>query len=88
MVPVFTREAWIKYWQMMESDRNFWGWGYTGIAKSFCKYHNMGIIDCESVRHTRLNESHNTKAWEEMHKFLVQKRSYPLARHIVYGKLR
>lgn len=51
MVQVFTREAWVKYWELIEPDKNFWGWGYDYLAKSFCGFHRMGIIDCETVTH-------------------------------------
>lgn len=52
MVPVFTNNAWLKFWHMVEKDYNYWGCGYDNLAKSFCRYHNMGIVDQESVRHT------------------------------------
>ncbi len=51
MVPVFTQQAWIRWWYMMESDTNFWGFGYDDLARSFCGYKRMGIIDAQAIHH-------------------------------------
>ena len=34
MVPVFRRDAWKKWWEILEPEWNFWGWGYDKIFKS------------------------------------------------------
>jgi len=88
MIPVFTREAWFKYWTMMEKDYNFWGWGYNALAKSFCGYKNMGIVDCETVRHTRPAQSKYGIAPKEGKIFLEKYKRYKKAMGLTYAKLR
>lgn len=51
MVPVFTAEAWIKFWKMLGQDAG-WGWGYDMVAKKALGF-KMGIVDCQQVRHAR-----------------------------------
>jgi hypothetical protein len=51
MVPVFTADAWIKFWKMLGQDVG-WGWGYDMVAKKALGF-KMGIVDCQQVRHAR-----------------------------------
>lgn len=88
MVSVFTRDAWSRYWGMMEEDSNFWGWGYPSLAKSFCKLSNMGIVDCETVTHTRPTSSKNTSAPKDRKLFLEKHKEYQVAKWMSFGKLK
>lgn len=88
MIPVFTPEAWRKYWGMMASDYNFWGWGYGQLAKAYCKYKNMGILDCTPVRHCRPVGSKLTSAPREAELFLLRNKGYRETSWISYGALR
>ncbi len=87
MVPVFTKEAWKKFWFMIEPDYNFWGWGYDLIAKSYCSFKNMGIVDCEIVTHTKPLRGKCNDSYEEMKKFLYKNRKYRKSKMVEYGKL-
>ncbi len=53
MVPVFTAESWSIFWHYIDPEKNPWGWGNDELSRSLCGYTNMGIIDCESVTHTK-----------------------------------
>ncbi len=70
MVQVFTRDAWTRYWKMMEADHNFWGWGYDHLAKSYCHLQNVGIIDCEPVIHMRKSSS-KSSVGRENHRIMM-----------------
>ncbi len=86
MVPVFTREAWARYWDMLESDGNHWGWGYDIFARAVCGYTNLGIIDCLPVQHVRPigNESGGSRSAEDI---LNKYGTSRAARHVSYGPL-
>ena len=92
MVQVFTRDAWTKYWAMVEADKNFWGWGYTFMAKAICKYKKIGIIDCENVIHTRpyvrAGATHLLQAKEECDDYMSRNaRRFHRSLMITYGRL-
>lgn len=87
MVPVFSRKGWKKYWQIMSDDDYFWGWGYTFVARSACKYKNMGIVDSELVRHARPVQSIKTRASRECDDYLRKHPFYRQAERISYGQL-
>lgn len=87
MVPVFSSDGWEKYWNIMSSDDYFWGWGYTFVARSACKYKNMGIVDSEVVKHTRPVRSTQTKASSECDDYLRKHTFYRQAERISYGQL-
>lgn len=53
MAQVFTRDAWCRYWKMMEPDWAHWGWGYDSLLKSVCGLERLGIMDCETVTHQK-----------------------------------
>ena len=87
MVPVFTPSAWLKYSQMIDLGWNLWAWGTDNIAKTFCGYRRMGIIDTESVRHmkeiiTPAIAALNHKQFLEMHP------QFQRARMITYAHMR
>jgi hypothetical protein len=88
MAPVFSRDAWSRYRNMIESNPNSWGWGYDLLAKSVCKYKNMGIVDCESITHTRPIRSKNTNAPEEMKMLFKIFKGYRLAKKVAYKRLK
>lgn len=87
MVPVFTFEAWFKFWQMLEKDYNYYGWGYDDLARSFCNYHNMGIVDQECVRHTK-SLCRDPSRPEERKIFFDKHKKYKKAARICYGRLK
>ncbi|HTY45171.1 MAG TPA: DUF707 domain-containing protein [Patescibacteria group bacterium] len=89
MVPVFTSEAWVRFWNKMEAEKNYWGWGYDLFARSVCGYANMGIIDCLPVRHVRpvgARRDHN--AVREVGYMMDKYAGYRLAEKVSYGALR
>jgi hypothetical protein len=88
MVPVFTRESWVSYWNMVEPDRNYWGWGYDFFARSVCRYANMGIIDSQPVRHVRPVGERRGTGGEEDVGFIKDKYSgFKIAEKVSYGSL-
>ena len=87
MIPVFTREAWVRYWNVMEDSYNFWGWAYPRLAKSVCRFANMGIIDSLPVRHTRPTRSKMTTAPIEADMVFKKYKRHPQAKKICYGSL-
>lgn len=88
MVPVFRNDAWSKYRNMIIGEKNPWGWGYDVIAKSYCRYINMGIVDCETVVHTRPPQSKNTTAPSDEKKILNKYKNFKQAMKISYAKLK
>lgn len=56
IAPVFTGEAWARFWQLLE-EGNFSGWGYDMLARGYCGFQRMGIVDCEAITHLR-RQSH------------------------------
>lgn len=87
MLPVFTPQAWERFWCMMESDKNYRGWGYDLFARSVCRYINMGIIDCQPVKHVRPVGQRGSGA-ERDKKYIMNKyAAYRLAEKVSYGKL-
>ncbi len=87
MVQVFREDAWVKFWNMIEKGYNFWGWGYDYLVKSFCGYKNIGIIDCETVRHT-IKFKYDIRPRVEMEIFLGKHKNYKPAMRITYGALK
>ncbi len=53
MVPVFTAEAWGKFWKLIEKDKYAWGWGYDMLAYGVCGFLKMAVIDAEIVKHLK-----------------------------------
>jgi hypothetical protein len=88
MAPVFRNDAWLKFRNMVSENDNPWGWGYDLLAKSYCRYANMGIVDCETVTHTRPLRSIYTDARNDMQVFFKKYPGYRHAQHISYAKLR
>lgn len=88
MVPVFTFNAWARFWSMIEPDFNYWGYGYDDLAKSFCGYNAMAIIDQESVTHTQHSRSDaQAPRLKEMRLFLLKHPNHKIAKRICYGPL-
>ena len=52
MVPVFEVAAWSRFYEIIE-PANRWGWGYDRLARSLCGFSNLGIVDCQPVRHLK-----------------------------------
>jgi hypothetical protein len=60
MALVFRGEAWGRFWALIQSDANPWGWGYDEFAYSFCGFRRMAVIDAEVIRHTHAGSYHET----------------------------
>lgn len=90
MAQVFTSKAWESYWKMIEAEYNFWGWGYTHIANSFCKYSSTAIIDSQVIKHTRPLRKVliDDVAEKQMQAFLKKYAKYRKTMFLVFGKLK
>jgi hypothetical protein len=88
MVPVFARDAWEKFWRMLDADRNPWGWGYDALARSICGYKFMGIVDSQRVTHARPAGSGSDKAWRDYQAFIARHPKRRMCRQISYLPLR
>jgi len=93
MIPVYKREAWSKFWKMIKTDEmsSGWGWGYDRLAKFFCGYKNMGIIDSETVEHRRALRNVGPKGEhirEKERRFLEKHRKCIKSRKVAYGELK
>jgi hypothetical protein len=89
MVPVFRRDAWEKWWEMLEPEWNFWGWGYDEMFKSVKKIKKMGIIDSQVVLHTKpVSSSHRKDVLTDWRKFHSKYKGYENARKINLRKLK
>ncbi len=88
MVPVIKSEDWPPYWTMIREDYNQWGWGYDAYARSFCGYKNIGIIDQETITHTRpvRGEMPDSRGGYEQLKKEFNK--YMLTKFVNYGCLK
>jgi hypothetical protein len=87
MVQVFTKQAWAKYWHMLEDDWNHWGWGYDVLANSICQYTLTGIVDAECVRHTKAFKPQDV-AKTDLAKLLIKHKKHKKSSFISYAKLR
>jgi len=89
MAPVFTYEAWVRFWDMLDPEGNYWGYGYDDLARSFCRYRNMGIIDAQSVVHSRPPRADaQLVRLREMQLFLKKHPGCRVAKRVSYGRLR
>lgn len=88
MVMVFRGDAWPKFRRMIMTNDRPSGWGYDLLAKAVCRYVNMGIVDSETITHTRLVRSQNTTAPEDRRNLLKQYKYYKAAKQIVYAELK
>lgn len=87
MVQVFQREAWKRFWCVLDGDRNPWGWGTGDILRSVCKIRRMGIVDCEPVVHTKPGRE-NLRARADKEVFLSKHASAKTAKLVSYGRLK
>ena len=90
MVPIFTHEALESFWNMIEPKINKWGWGYDSLARSACGYTNMGVIDCQPVKHIRpIGQKHSNIEREMDREYIMNKYVvYQPAKKVSYGALR
>lgn len=86
MVPVFTFQAWKKFWSMIEGDWNYWGWGYDEFMVSACKFSRIGVVDCEPVRHAK-ELGFPKEAFFEHKKFRLKYQYLQEAKKISYAPL-
>lgn len=87
MIPVFRRDAWIKFRKMFDEETQS-GWGYDFLANFFCKFKRMGIVDCETVTHTRPIRSNNTDAPRQMEALFKKFKGCKLSMKVNYGWLK
>ncbi len=87
MAPVFKSEFYLRYWDMVETDYNYWGWGYDTYARSKCGYVNLGIIDQEPIRHTKALREDMTDNRGDYERFKKENQGYMLAKFVSYGGL-
>jgi hypothetical protein len=82
----FERDAWPAYWKMVERNGDFWGYGYDDIARTFCCYKRMGIVDRESIWHTRPVRN-NSNVYTEGGQFMERFDYKMRARRLAYARL-
>lgn len=87
MIPVFQFEAWVKFWSMLDENLNRWGNGLDLVAKHFCDYSNMGVVDQESVTHLR-KVNNNPEKFKEVSEFLKKHAKTKKAVFVTYGNLK
>jgi hypothetical protein len=82
----FRGDLWERFWQLIEPDRNPWGWGYDEVAYAVCGFRRMAIIDCEVVKHTRKGSYHAAVAADhrETHR---RYRRYYISRKKTLGEI-
>lgn len=88
MAPVFSKAAWSRWWYMMENEYNFWGYGYDLLARSFCGFRSMGIVDSQPIRHMKPFRPDQKRAIEEEQIFLKKYASLKRAEKICYDAKR
>lgn len=88
MVPVFTRQAWTRYWDIIEEGKCRWGWQLSSTCRSACGYRRMGIVDEEPVAHTRPCQSRNTGAPGEARDYYSRHPEITRALKIAFAQMR
>jgi hypothetical protein len=89
MIPVFSQEAWVTFWHWIKADQTQWGWGYDMFARSACGLTNLGIVDCQPVRHFRPVKVRNSQSPEFNIPLIMKKHApYKPAQGVAYGFLR
>jgi hypothetical protein len=87
MVCVFEGGIWPEFWAMIESDYNFWGWGYDSLGKSILGIKNMGVVDQEQVRHTKPPRGWREDSGGHFERFRRKYEKNTLSKFITYGEL-
>ncbi len=87
MVPVIRADCWPPYWKMIREDFSHWGLGYDSYARSVCGFKNLGIIDAESVAHTKPLVGENPERRGDYERLKHQFKGYMIAKIISYGTL-
>jgi len=88
MAPVFTRAAWLKYWNAIDETTTFWGGQYTECARFVCGYKRMGIIDTETISHTRPGSSWGQGAKDELFSFFDSHPEIQRSKRMVFAAMR
>lgn len=86
MAMVSTNAAWNRYWQMLEPEWNFWGWGYNHLLRSVCDIKRLGIIDSQPITHLKLG-SRMTDAPKEKQKLFEKYKGRERAKFKTEGEL-
>jgi len=86
MAQVFTSSAWLKFRAILEPEWNPWAYGCDEIAKSRCGFTNIGIIDCEKVRHTQPLSTEKERGVARK-RYMEENQSAQVSRRISYAKL-
>lgn len=87
MVPVFESSCWPKFWDMLDVDINMWGNALDLVAKDFCNFTNMGIVDQEAVTHVRRVNNDPGKV-SEVSSFLKKHKTTKKSVFVSYAHLR
>ncbi|MBT3068510.1 DUF707 domain-containing protein [Rhodoferax sp. U11-2br] len=82
---VFEARAWLAFRELIEPDKNFWGWGYVQLAQSYCDF-KMGIVDAQTITVTRA-PTFKQESQDEMTRFLRSHPKVRRARFCCYGEL-
>jgi hypothetical protein len=81
----FDARAWPRFWQLIEADRNHWGWGYMQLAQAYGDF-KMGIVDCETVSVLR-PPNFKREAHDEMCQLFERHPDCRRASFVSYGRL-
>jgi hypothetical protein len=86
MAPVFRADAWARFHRLLDPQLSRWGWGLDLYAQNLCGFERMGIVDCQTVRHTRpLNPGRGQR--EELRRFRRRHPGARAARKLAYAEL-
>jgi len=88
MAPIVKSEDWPIYWEMIRENYNQWGWGYDSYARAYCHYKNIGVIDQETVTHTRPLRGEKVDSRGGYEQLKKEFNRYMLAKIISYGQLK
>jgi hypothetical protein len=58
MAMTFRGNLWERFWRIIRSDSNPWGWGYDEFTYAAGRFRRMAIIDAETIRHVRGGSYH------------------------------
>jgi len=85
---VFNAQKWHRFWNIIESDWNYWGWGYPQLMGALCDY-KMGIIDRQTVMHTMpVKRAERPEVGIEKKRLFEKYRNYKKGTWSSTGKLR
>ena len=87
MVCVIKGTKWLKFWNIIEKDYNFWGWGYDLYMLSKCQFFRLGIVDSEAVTHVK-DFSDKQSIWEDFERFEKENSNQRKTKMVCIGSLK